>query len=72
MATKTFYATGAFRYQHRMLTAGEPVQMDGPTARIFNALGKITDRKPRVPKNTIDEEVVPAPIKAPRKRRARK
>lgn len=47
MATKQFYATGAFRYQTRMLKAGDPVELDGPSARLFKALGKITDRAPR-------------------------
>jgi hypothetical protein len=47
MATKQFYATGAFKYGTRMLTAGDPVEMDGPTSRLYTHLGKITDRKPR-------------------------
>jgi hypothetical protein len=46
MATKRFYATGAFRYGTRMLTAGEPVDMDAPTARLYTALNKISDEPP--------------------------
>lgn len=71
MPTKQFYATGDFRYGTRMLRAGDPVELDGPNARFFNALGKITDKKPRTAKATIDADAVPAPIKAPRKRRAK-
>jgi hypothetical protein len=74
MPNKQFYATGDFRYGTRMLRAGDPVELDGPNARLFRALGKITDRKPRIAKpieETIDVEAVPAAIKAPRKRRAR-
>lgn len=48
MATKQFYATGDFRYANRMLRAGDgPIPMDGPTARLYRALGKISPEKPR-------------------------
>lgn len=62
MATKQFYATGTFKFANRMMTAGDPVEMDAPTARLYMALDKITDRKPRAAAET------PKP-KAPRKRR---
>lgn len=71
MATKQFYATGDFRYGTRMLRAGDPVELDAPNARLFAALGKITDQKPRqappVRAPLVEEEKVA--IKAPRKRR---
>lgn len=47
MPTKQFYATGDFRYGTRMLRAGDPVRLDGPNARLFAALGKISPTKPR-------------------------
>jgi hypothetical protein len=47
MATKQFYATGDFKYGTRMLRAGDPVQLDGPNARLFTALGKISRDRPR-------------------------
>lgn len=49
MATRQFYATGDFRYGTRMLTAGDgPISMDGPTARLYTALGKISPKKPKL------------------------
>jgi hypothetical protein len=47
MATKQFYATGSFKYGTRMLSAGDPVQMDAPTARLYAALGKISPTRVR-------------------------
>jgi hypothetical protein len=46
MATKQYCATGSFRYGTRMLTAGETVELDAPSARLFKALNKITDLRP--------------------------
>jgi hypothetical protein len=69
MATKQYYATGSFRYGTRMLTAGDPVEMDAPTARLFTALNKITERRPANRKPT--EPVEEAPKPAPRKRTRR-
>ena len=87
MATKQFYATGDFRYGTRMLRSGDgPITMDGPTARLYTALGKITPKKPRavqldgddssaVKGAPLTEQAAPAPAKpkrAPRKRAAKK
>lgn len=48
MATKQFYATGDFKYGTRMLRAGDgPISMDGPTARLYTALKKISPTKPK-------------------------
>lgn len=47
MATKQLYATGTFKYQNRMMKAGDPVEMDAPTARLYTALDKVTDKAPR-------------------------
>jgi hypothetical protein len=72
MATKQFYATGSFKYGTRMMQAGDAVEMDGPTARLFTALNKITDRAPpsRKPVERTAEAV--AKPRAPRKRAAKK
>lgn len=63
MATKEFYATGDFRYGTRRLRAGDPVEMDAPSARLFTALNKISPDKPGQ---------APAPQPEPRKRAAAK
>lgn len=86
MATKQFYATGDFRYGTRMLRAGDgPFPMDGPTARLFAALGKISATKPKgakveaeepakdaVPAMTTQNTGKPRVQRAPRKRAAKK
>lgn len=46
MATKRFTALKDFKYGTRMLRAGDPVDMDGPNARLFTALGAIGAHKP--------------------------
>ena len=71
MATKQLYATGTFKYQNRMLAAGDPVEMTAPHARLYAALGKVTDKRPR--KAKVEAETVEASAKpkaAPRKKRA--
>jgi hypothetical protein len=84
MATKQFYATGSFKYANRMLTSGDgPFPMDGPTARLYIALGKISPNKPRTvtsmarPDADGSGNLVPTtaalkPKRAPRKRAAKK
>jgi hypothetical protein len=84
MATKQFYATGDFKYGTRMLRAGDgPFPMDGPTARLYGALGKISPSKPKAAAKPVDgqgsfsderEEAarVSKPKRAPRKRTAKK
>ncbi len=47
MATKQFYATRDFKYKTRMLKAGEPVEIPGPEARLYVAMGHVTDEAPR-------------------------
>ena len=39
MARKELSMTRDLRYGTRMLQAGEPVELDGPKARLFEALG---------------------------------
>ena len=46
MATKTFYATGGLKYGTRRLQAGDPIELTDPLARLYLALGKVTDKKP--------------------------
>lgn len=47
MATKQLYATGTFRYANRMMQAGDPVDMSAPHAKLYMALGKVSDEKPK-------------------------
>lgn len=47
MATKQLFAARDFKYGTRMLRAGEPVDMTAPHARLFRALGAVTDEKPK-------------------------
>ena len=75
MATKTFYATGSFRYGTRMLTAGDKVELDGPNARLFTALKKISPTAPKkaaAPAVPVAETapVAPKPAAKLRKRKA--
>jgi hypothetical protein len=82
MATKQYYATGSFKYGTRMMRAGDPVELDAPSARLFTALGKISPDKPRTitsmarPDADGSGNLVPstpaAPKRAPRKRAAKK
>jgi hypothetical protein len=82
MAIKQFYATGAFKYNNRMLTAGDPVEMDGPTSRFYIYLNKISPTKPRTITSLARPDAdgsgnllptaAPKPKRAPRKRAAKK
>jgi hypothetical protein len=72
MATKQFYATGDFKYGTRMMRAGDPVEMDGPTSRLYTALGKISPAKPRTARaEPVAEPEAPKPARKPRKRAAK-
>lgn len=55
MATKQLYATGTFKYQNRMLQAGDPVEMTDPHRRLYTALGKVSDVKPKSGKANMTE-----------------
>jgi hypothetical protein len=49
MATKTFYVTRDMKhplYKTRMLRAGDELELDGPTARLYTALKAISPDKP--------------------------
>jgi hypothetical protein len=49
MATKTFYVTRDMKhplYKTRMLRAGDQLQLDGPTARLYTALKAISLEAP--------------------------
>ena len=50
MAIKTLYVTSPFKYNTRMMQAGEPVQMTGPHQRLYIALGKVSREKPKAAK----------------------
>lgn len=83
MATKTFYATRDLKnpsYGTRMLKAGDPVELDAPKARLYKALGAVTDKKPRAAAKPYDpreesveqfqERKAVAPKAAPKAKRA--
>ena len=62
MATRTFYATKDMKnpnYGTRMLKAGDPVELDGPKGRLYQAIGAVTTEKPKRAK-PVEEAVVPA------------
>lgn len=74
MATKTFYATKDLKnpsYGTRMLKAGDSVELDGPKARLYLALGAVSPDKPKraAPVATTAQDQTPAAPKAPRKRK---
>lgn len=77
MARKQLYVTSPFKYNTRMMQAGEPVEMSGPHQRLYLALGKVSHEKPKGAKPVAAEEVdeapkAPAKKAAPRKRTAKK
>lgn len=78
MATKRFYATRDLKnpsYGTRMLKAGDPVDLDGPKARLYLALGAVTATKPKAaPKidETLRSEVETVPTVKPKSARKRK
>jgi hypothetical protein len=71
MATKTFYVTRDMKhplYRTRMLRAGDQLELDGPTARLYRALNAVSDEPPAKAEvsKTAPER------KAPRKRTAKR
>ena len=69
MATKTFYATtDGLKYGTRRLQAGDPIELTDPLARLYLALGKVTDKRPRLAAAPVKAQAIP---KAPAKRRKR-
>lgn len=73
MATKTFYVTRDMKspsYPTRMLKAGDTVDLNGPQARLYRALGAISEAKPRVARAPVEEAAEPA--KPARKRTTRR
>ena len=57
MADKNLILTdaGAARYRTRMLTAGDPVTLPGPKARLFRALGWAEEGTATPPAPTTDK-----------------
>ena len=78
MATKRYYATRDLKnpgYGTRMLRAGDPLDLDGPKARLYLALGAVTETKPKAPPKideTLRSEVEMAPTEKPAPKPARK
>lgn len=60
MAHKEVYPTRTGRYGTRMLTAGEPVLVSGPTARAMIALGRAADEAPQRVK--VAKQPEPEPV----------
>lgn len=67
MVTRTFYATRDMKnptgYGTRMLKAGDPVDLNGPQAKLFRALGAVSPKKPtrtELAAPRIEAAVVPA------------
>jgi hypothetical protein len=78
MAMKTFYVTRDMKhplYRTRMLRAGDQLELDGPTARLYRALNAVSDEPPAkakvAPAPSSPSTPPPAPPTAP-KRTARK
>jgi len=69
MAHRKLTAKKSFRYGTRMLTAGDPVTMSGPQARLHGHLGNVGDgpagAQPRARKPAAPAPVAPAPAPAP-------
>lgn len=57
MARKEMILTdaGAARYRTRMLSAGDPIVLDGPAARLYGKIGWATD-KPRARRPQLDHD----------------
>ena len=78
MATRTFYATRDMKnptgYGTRMLKAGDPVDLTGPQARLYRAIGAVSPTKPTRAELAQAEAVVTTETVAPkpRKRTARR
>jgi hypothetical protein len=63
MATKTFYVTRDMKhplYRTRMLRAGDQLELDGPTARLYRALNAVSDAPPA--KAKVETAPNPLPI----------
>lgn len=58
MASKDLVSTGkkALRYKTRMLTAGEPLTVDGPKARLYEAMGWAEPKPKRTKRPQLDHD----------------
>jgi hypothetical protein len=68
MATKTFYVTRDMKhplYRTRMLRAGDQLELDGPTARLYRALNAVSDAPPAKAKAETAPEAPVAPTGHP-------
>lgn len=73
MATRTLYVTKDMKdpiYRTRRLKAGDALELDGPTSRLYLHLGLVTEQKPRRAAEVV-VETAEAP-KPARKRTARR
>lgn len=64
MATKTFYVTRDMKhplYKTRMLRAGDELELDAPTARLYRALNAVSDAPPAKAKAETAPEATVAP-----------
>lgn len=67
MATKTLTVVRPGRYGTRMLKAGDPLEVSGRDAMLYQKLGWATEGKPKAAKPAVAEETV-----APKPRRRKK
>jgi hypothetical protein len=79
MAMKTFYVTRDMKhplYRTRMLRAGDQLELDGPTARLYRALNAVSDEPPAKAKVAATPPVAPPPapttVAAPKRKATRK
>jgi hypothetical protein len=79
VANKTVYPIGDFRYGTRRLRAGDdPLEMNQRDARLFLALGKISETRPSGIQGgdslvaSVPDRVEPPASKRPRRKRAAK
>jgi len=77
MAKRTLYVTKDMRdpiYRTRQLRAGQPLELDGPTARLYVHLGVATEEKPAkaAAAPAAEPAAEPKPKRAPRKRKPKK
>lgn len=67
MAERQYFVTdaGATFYRTRMLSAGDPIRLNGPNARLQLKLGNVTAKKPAKAKPEPVSAPPPTPAPAP-------
>lgn len=66
MADKLMYPIGSFKYGTRRLVAGDdPVLMNGRDQRLYLALKKVSETKPKSDAQAIRDDVAAMPVPTP-------